>query len=48
MGYIVPSLQGQPLTQFEFANWIKAAEEMPTVSFNEAKTKWIKKKNQLT
>ena len=42
-----PALQGNPLTNKEFINWIKHAEKMPTISLKEAKSKWTNKRTQL-
>ena len=42
-----PALPGDPLTNQDFINWIKQAETMPTISLQEAKTKWTNKRMQL-
>jgi hypothetical protein len=42
-----PALPGDPLTNQEFVNWIKQAETMPTISLQEAKSKWTNKRMQL-
>jgi hypothetical protein len=42
-----PALQGDPLTNEEFVNWIKQAETMPTISLDEAKSRWTNKRMQL-
>jgi hypothetical protein len=42
-----PALQGSPLSNQEFVNWVKAAEETPAISLHEAKTKWANKRKQL-
>ena len=35
-----PSLPGGPMRLTELKDWIKAAENTPSVSLNEAKAKW--------
>ena len=42
-----PALQGDPLTNQEFINWITQAEMMPDVSLEEAKSRWTNKRMQL-
>jgi hypothetical protein len=42
-----PSLQGNPMTNEEFLNWIENAETMETVSLKDAKNQWAKKRNHL-
>jgi len=42
-----PALQGSPLTNQEFVNWINQAEMMPTISLDDAKSKWTKKRQEL-
>ena len=42
-----PALPGTPLSLSEFRNWIKDAEQAPTISLNEAKEKWASKRKQL-
>ncbi len=42
-----PAVPGDPLSIAEFQQWIKRAEEMPTVSLEEAKSIWSKKKKLL-
>ncbi|HEY8780469.1 MAG TPA: hypothetical protein VIM16_02550 [Mucilaginibacter sp.] len=46
-GLVSPALQGGPLTNKEFINWINQAETMPTVSLEAAKNKWTNKRTQL-
>jgi hypothetical protein len=41
------SLPGKPLDNKEFLNWIEHAEALPTISLQEAKSKWGNKKKQL-
>jgi len=38
---------GEILDLTEFGNWISEAEQTPTLSLNEAKSKWESKKKQL-
>lgn len=42
-----PALQGNPLTNDEFKNWILQAENQPTLSLQDAKVKWKNKRQQL-
>lgn len=42
-----PALPGTALSLKEFKNWIKAAEQTPSVSLTEAQEKWANKKKQL-
>ena len=42
-----PALQGNPLTNDEFKNWILQAENQPTLSLQDAKDKWKNKRQQL-
>jgi len=42
-----PAIPGDPLSVDEFRKWIKRAEEMPTVTLEEAKSRWSKKKKIL-
>ncbi len=42
-----PSLSGEPLRLAQFKNWIKDAENTPTVSLTDAKEKWANKRKQL-
>ena len=44
---VSPALHGEPLTNQEFINWINQAEMMPTISLEEAKSKWANKRAQL-
>jgi hypothetical protein len=42
-----PALTGNPLSNKEFAAWIKDSENQPTTSLEEAKNRWENKKKQL-
>ena len=42
-----PALPGGPMGLKAFKDWIATSEESPTVSLNEAKSKWAEKKKQL-
>lgn len=42
-----PALKGDPLTNREFISWINQAEMMPTISLEEAKSRWTNKRSQL-
>ena len=42
-----PALSGKPLTLKEFKNWVAESEKAPTVSLQEAKSQWARKKKQL-
>ncbi len=42
-----PTLKGPKLTIDEFQDWIKAAEDSPTMSLDEAKQKWEVKKQAI-
>ena len=42
-----PAVPGDPLSINEFRKWVKQAEEMPTVSIEDAKSIWSKKKKLL-
>lgn len=41
------ALPGKPLAENEFRQWVQKAEQSPTVSLDEAKSRWEKKKKQL-
>ena len=45
--FLSPAMQGNPLTNEEFVNWISDAEKLPTISLQDAEDKWIKKRKQL-
>ncbi len=42
-----PALEGIPMSSQEFTNWIEQAEAMPSVTLQQAKTKWAKKRREL-
>jgi len=42
-----PALNGSPLTNQEFINWIEQAETTPTISLQEAKSRWANQREQL-
>lgn len=42
-----PSLPGQPMSISAFKKWIEIAENSKTISLDEAKAQWAKKKKQL-
>jgi hypothetical protein len=44
---ISPSLEGSPLSEIEFQDWIIEAEKKPTVTLQQAKNKWAEKKKAL-
>lgn len=40
-------LPGKPLDEDEFKSWVEYAENTPTLSLNEAKKQWEKRKKKL-
>ena len=42
-----PALPGEPLSITQFKKWISDAENAPSISLNEAKSIWEKKKKHL-
>ncbi len=42
-----PALYGPRLTQSQFRKWILAAEQTPTISLEDAKALWAKKRKEL-
>jgi hypothetical protein len=43
-----PALPGDPLSVKQFQDWIRAAEDMPTLSLSDAKSRWEHKKELLS
>jgi len=46
-GFASPSLPGKEMNLSAFESWISDAENSPTVSLKEAKSRWSVKKKQL-
>ncbi len=42
-----PSLEGPPMTETEFKNWVEKAEATPTITLQQAKNKWAEKRHKL-
>ena len=42
-----PALEGRPLSVSAFKNWMKEAENVPSLSLKSAKAQWLKKRNRL-
>ena len=43
--YLSPALKGPPMSNKEFVEWIREAENSPTISLEEAKERWAKSRN---
>ena len=41
------ALAGEPITEEDFKNWVRYAEESPMVSIQEARQKWAAQKEKL-
>ena len=44
---LFPALSGDPLSNKAFKEWIAHAESLPTISLEEAKSRWINKRDLL-
>lgn len=41
------ALPGEPMTDMEFEDWVKSAEDSESIDFSEYETKWQKKRENL-